>query len=94
MSLKTGEYNFCITRCGDPLMGVGAEASAIEALELAEHLACGISLLCEKLYDSINERNDLVYSSEIRAIGFLGEAASALVGSVSRAMPKEKQDGQ
>ena len=61
---------FCIPEGGDLVQG----------LAVAADLADGISQLCERLRGSIND-GDIANCAEIRALGFLGDAVSALVRS-------------
>lgn len=58
-----------------------------EALDLGADLADGVSQLCGRLHDCINN-GEIAYCAEIRALGFLGDAIGALNRSARIALER------
>lgn len=89
--IRTTEMQFINGQAGH-LLRVDPDMPASDALALAGELAEGVELLCKRLSDDLDE-GESAYVSEVRAIGFLGETASALIQSVARDL-KAKEAAQ
>lgn len=88
MTIKTGSFSIHSTSDGH-LLEVTKGVPARIALNLAGDLGEAVQLLTDRLYDALNENNDIVYGSEMRAIGLLSEIASALTRAVAGGMDRE-----
>lgn len=67
-------------------------ADLVQGLAVAADLADGISQLCGRLRDSIND-GETAYCAEIRALGFLGDAVSALTRSAQVSLKRTSEAG-
>ena len=88
MTIKTGNFSIHLTGDGH-LLEVTEGVSARLALSLAGDLGEAVQLLTDRLYDAINEDQDIVYACKMRAIGLLSEIASALTRSVAGGLSRE-----
>ncbi|WP_223616437.1 hypothetical protein [Pseudomonas sp. BF-B-30] len=62
------------------LFKVHEDGDLMEAMQLAADLAEGISQLCGRLDEAINN-DGVAYCAEVRALGFLGNVVETLVRS-------------
>jgi hypothetical protein len=67
------------------LFSINEEADLAGALSVAADLSDGISQLCGRLGDSIND-GQIAYLSEVRTLGFIGDVVAALVRSAERGL--------
>ena len=76
------------------LFKVHENGDLIEAIQVAADLAEGISQLCGRLDESINN-GGIALCAEVRALGFLGNVVEALVRSSGHGLKASlKEEGE
>lgn len=67
------------------LFSINVDADMVGALSVAADLSDGISQLCGRLGDCIND-GEIAYLAEVRTLGFIGDVVAALVRSAERGL--------
>lgn len=94
-ALLTGLVGFCDTPMdnrGIQMLHVAAGTNAEDALQTAKVLSSGLAQICKHMHDSIN-MGEIPYCDSMTALGFLAEAASALIWSVQRGVESSLEVG-